>query len=288
MSRDTPSSNAGGGKAPSFREALKHRLRRLFPRRAVAILRLLKPGPLTYSRPCRSWEEALRKAGSYANPLLLEEEYKAARAVKEGRAAYALFGIPRTRLAFRWPLLASLMAVAGWRDAWLGRPLHILDFGGGLGLVYEQHRRFLDTLPKLLWSVVEQPHFVRCGNAEFATDRLRFFETIDEARSRGDFDAALFVSSLGYLENPHTLLEELLETGVPYLVLIAMQFTGNEEDFICVQHMRAPYVTADVPICFISRPKLLALLDKHGYEMFADLGTGYFFRKRSGMSAVTN
>src|SRR5438270_6156718 len=172
MVRVTSSSNDNGGKSPSLGEKLKHRLRRILPRRAIAILRLLKSDPLTYSRPFGSWEDASRKAGSYANPLLLEEEHNAARAVKEGRAAYALFGIPKTRPAFRWPLLASLMTIAGWRGAWSGQILHIVDFGGGLGLVYEQHRRFLETLPKLQWSVVEQPHFVRRGKAEFSDDRI--------------------------------------------------------------------------------------------------------------------
>jgi putative methyltransferase (TIGR04325 family) len=257
----------------------------VLPRRAIAMLRLLKPSPLRYSRPYRSWDEACRNAGNYTNPALLDEELNAARTVREGRAAYALFGVPQATLAFRWPLLASLVAIAGWRHAFSGRPLHILDFGGGLGSVYDQHRRFLDTIPELSWSVVEQPHFVRCGNSEFAGDRLRFFETVEEARARGDIDAALFVSSLGYLENPYEVLAALLKLDIPYLILVATQLTDAADDVIKVQHVRPPYVTADLPIRFLSRSKLLALLDSRGYEMFADLGMGYLFRRRSG-SAV--
>src|SRR5262249_51834403 len=153
----------------------KQLLQRVLPWRVVAMLRLLKPEPLRYSRPYRTWEEACRNAASYSDAVLLDEERNAARAVREGRAAYALFGVAQARLAFRWPILASLMAVAGWQGAFSGRPLHVLDFGGGLGSVYDQHRRFLDTIPALLWSVVEQPHFVRCGNSELAGDRLAFF-----------------------------------------------------------------------------------------------------------------
>ena len=44
---------------------------------------------------------------------------------------------------------------------------------------------FLDAIPNLLWSVVEQPHFVRCGRLEFETERLRFFESIADACQRG-------------------------------------------------------------------------------------------------------
>jgi putative methyltransferase (TIGR04325 family) len=261
-------------------------LRRMLPWRAVAMLRLLKPSPLRYSRPYRSWEEACRNAGSYADPILLEEERSAVRAVREGRAAYALFGLAQAKLAFRWPLLASLMSIAMWQRAYSGRRLHILDFGGGLGSVYDQHRRFLDTIPDLSWSVVEQPHFVHCGNSEFADDRLRFYETVEEARARGNIDAALFVASIGYLDNPYEVLVGLLKLDIPYLVLVATQLTEAADDVIRVQHIRPPYVTAELPIRFLSRPKLRAILDSRGYEMLADLGTGYLFRRRAEMSAV--
>src|SRR5262249_33079238 len=95
-----------------------------------AILRLFKPSPLRYSRPYPTWQAACQKAGNYRDPILFEEERNAARAVREGRAAFALFGVPQTRLALRWPLLATLMSIAGWRGAFSGRPLHILDYGG--------------------------------------------------------------------------------------------------------------------------------------------------------------
>ena len=208
------------------------------------MLRLLKPPPLTYSRAHRTWEDACRNAGSYADPSLFEEERNAVRAVRDGRAAYALFGVPQTRLAFRWPLLACLVSIAGWRRAFSGRPLHILDFGGGLGSVYDQHRRFLDTIPQLSWSVVDQPHFVRCGAAEFAGDRLAFFETVEAASARGEIDAAIFVGSLGYLEDPYAVLSAMISLDIPYLVLIASQLTNAPDDVIRVQRMGPPYVIA--------------------------------------------
>ena len=267
-------------------EAVGRLLHRMIPTRLRAMLRPLKPNPLRYSRAFPTWEAACRKAGSYADPILLEEELNAARAVREGRAAFALFGIPQTRLALRWPLLASLMSIAGWRGAFSGRPLHILDFGGGLGSVYDQHRRFLDTIPALLWSVVEQPHFVRCGNAEFADHRVCFFETIEDAGTRADIDAALFVSSIDYLENPYDILARLLALDIPYFLLVATHLTEEPDDVIRVQYVRPPYVVTDLPIRFLSRAKLLAFFEARGYQMIADLGSGYLFGRTMGNSAV--
>ncbi len=258
---------------------MKRVLRRIVPPRAIALLRRLKPASLSYSRPYDSWDEACRHAGSYADPVLLDEERNAARAVREGRAAYALFGLPQSRLAFRWPLIANLLAIAAWQGAFAGRPLHVLDYGGGLGSVYQQHRRYLDTIPALLWSVVEQPHFVRCGNSEFADDRLRFFQTARQAGARARIDAAIFVGSLEYLEDPYAVLQGLIDLDVPYLLLIATHWSDSADDVVRVQHIRPPYVTADVPIRFLSRAKLLALLGSRSYEMFAELRTGYLFRR---------
>jgi putative methyltransferase (TIGR04325 family) len=202
--------------------------------------------------------------------------------VREGRAAFALFGVTQARLALRWPLLASLMSIAGWCGAFSGRPLHILDYGEGLGAVYDQHRRFLDTIPALLWSVVEQPHFVRCGNGKFTDHRLCFFETIEQAHARAEIDAVLFVSSIEYLESPYDVLARLIDLDIPYFLLVATHLSDAGEDVIRVQYIRPPYVVTDLPIRFLSRTKLLALFDARGYRMLADLGSGYLFGKAMG------
>src|SRR5262249_26964956 len=138
----------------------------------------------------------------------------------------------------------------------------------------------------LLWSVVEQPHFVQCGNAEFADHRLCFFETIEEARTRADVDAALFVSSIDYLENPYDVLARLLDLDIPYFLLLASHLTDEPDDVIRVQYVRPPYVVIDLPIRFLSRAKLLALFDARGYRVLADLGSGYLFGRAMGKQVM--
>lgn len=62
-----------------------------------------------------------------------------------------------------WPLVAGLGAV--------------LDFGGGAGLHYKLARK---QSPNIRWAVVETPAMVQRAR-QLATDRLMFFEGIEEA-----------------------------------------------------------------------------------------------------------
>ena len=62
-----------------------------------------------------------------------------------------------------WPLVAGINTV--------------LDFGGGAGLHYKVARR---QCPDIRWAVVETPAMVRRAK-ELGTDRLMFFERIDQA-----------------------------------------------------------------------------------------------------------
>lgn len=62
-----------------------------------------------------------------------------------------------------WPLVEGLSAV--------------LDFGGGAGLHYKMAR---ETSPNIRWAVIETPAMVQRA-IELATDRLMFFERIEQA-----------------------------------------------------------------------------------------------------------
>ncbi|GMP11882.1 hypothetical protein TM239_63540 [Bradyrhizobium sp. TM239] len=62
-----------------------------------------------------------------------------------------------------WPLVEGLTAV--------------LDFGGGAGVHYKPANR---QSPDIRWAVVETPAMVRRAK-ELATDKLRFFDRIEEA-----------------------------------------------------------------------------------------------------------
>jgi putative methyltransferase (TIGR04325 family) len=235
--------------------------------------------PLTYSEPYPSWQEACRHAGSYADAALFEGEYRAARAVREGRAPCAVFSVPQTKPVYRFSVASSLLAIAGEKGGFAGQPVHVLDVGGGLGLVYDQHRLYLDALPRLQWSVVDQPHFVQCGRAEFAGDRLRFFDTIAEARAQSPVDVALMVSSLEYFERPYDALGEML--GIANIVFALLHTTQAPDDEFRVQTRHPPYVPSSMPLHFLSVTKLRGFLESHGYRcvVTAQSADFYWFRR---------
>jgi putative methyltransferase (TIGR04325 family) len=237
------------------------------------------PAALFYSDPLPTWQDACRRAGSYADAALFDGEYQAARAVRGGRAPCAIFSVVQTKPVYRWPVIASLLSIAGEKGGFDGRPVHVLDVGGGLGLVYDQHRLFLDALPRLQWSVVDQPHFVRCGRDEFANDRLRFFDTIADVRAQSPVDVALMVSSIEYFERPYEALREML--GIPNLIFAFLHTTDAPDDEIRVQTRHAPHVPSSMPLHFLSLAKLRGFLEGQGYRCAAVAQSSdfYWFRR---------
>jgi putative methyltransferase (TIGR04325 family) len=285
-----PQKTGGGGmtgkkaKAPrmrSFFRSLKALARRILPPRVVAALRiLLTRRPITYSDPYPSWAAAKRDAIGYDDPAILKKIKAAALTVKEGRAAFEEDSLAHTRPGFRWPLLACLLHAAPHGNTSRGRTFHVLDFGGSLGSVYFQHRVFFRTMPTLLWSVVEQPHFVGCGNAEFADERLNYFNTIEEAAARAPIDVALFSGSLGYLDAPYDVLTQIGALNCAYLILDRLQVSALSDDQFKVQRAVLPFYSARLAVRFFSPPKLLAHLSSIGYAPIAALPNGFFFERK--------
>jgi phage gpG-like protein len=92
---------------------------------------------------------------------------------------------------------------------WLGIPnvTTVLDFGGGCGIHYKRARSHAK------WAIVETPAMVeRAG--ELATERLRFFTEISEAKKwLGDIDLMHSDGALQYALDPERTMGELCHTG---------------------------------------------------------------------------
>ncbi|MFK4720839.1 putative methyltransferase (TIGR04325 family) [Bradyrhizobium niftali] len=91
-----------------------------------------------------------------------------------------------------WPLVEGLKTV--------------LDFGGGAGLHYKVARQ---QSSDIRWAVVETPAMVRRAK-ELATDRLMFFESIDEAADwLGSVALVHSNGAIQYVPNPFEIIEKL-------------------------------------------------------------------------------
>jgi putative methyltransferase (TIGR04325 family) len=260
---------------------LKSLARRILPERAVAVARvLLRRNPLSYRGGYRSFAAAKHDAVGYADPAIFEATRTAARAVRHGQAAFEHAGVAHFKPVYAWPTVACLQHAALRLQPTPQRPMHVIDFGGSLGAVYFRNRRFLDAIP-LLWSIVEQPHYVACGNGEFADERLRFFDTISEAATRAPADTILFSSSLEYLESPYDVLTEAAAFKPGYIIFAETHLAEREDDEFKVQRVKAPYHRAILPMRVFSKQKLVAHLDAAGFALEAAFLRGFLFRRKA-------
>ena len=231
-------------------EALKRHLRSWLPPRLLELCRQ-RSGRVVFTGNYSSWEAAAAAASSYDDAIILERVAAATREVVAGHAVFErdsrLFREPEPN----YPLIAAL-ALAGGGDG-----LRVLDFGGALGSVYFQNRSWLRELGALEWTVVEQPHFVACGQREFTTAELHFAFSIGEALTAGRPDAVLLSSVLQYLPEPWPVLKELAASGCRYLLIDRTPLRLREAgDRIAVQRIPAALYGGSYPVRFLGEAHL--------------------------------
>jgi len=217
-----------------------------------------------------SWAEASAAAGQgWATSDILEKVRAAGLKAERGEIAFERDSIAFRRREVRWPLLTCICVTALHSN--VGQ-FHLLDFGGSLGSTYFQHRPELSAIPGLQWSIVEQPHFVDCGQREFQDDVLQFFDTIGSAAQRAPADLVMFSGSLQYVADPYRVLENAIDTGAPYLLLDRLPITDSDRDLITIQHVVHPaFYRASYPHRAFSKRRLLETIAALKYRVLWDL-----------------
>lgn len=213
-----------------------------------------------------SWAAASAAATGYDAANILTQVTAAARAVRDGRAAFERDGVVFDRPDYRWPLLACLLREAV-RD---GGRLRVLDFGGSLGSAYFQHRALLRGMKELRWGVVEQPMFVEAGRQEFTTSELSFHADIDEAVNAIAPTVVLFSGVLAWIEQPHAILDRIVATKLPAIIVDRTPLTPLDRDVAKVQHVPASIYRASYPCWFLSRARFLVHFEEN-YRLEAEL-----------------
>lgn len=201
-----------------------------------------------------SWAVAARASTGYDAPNILAQVISSARSVREGRAAFERDGVAFEKPDYRWPLVACLLQEAVKQKG----SLRVLDFGGSLGSTYFQNRALLRGLKELRWGVVEQPAFVEAGRREFANDELSFHATIDEALKAVEPNVVLFSGVLGWIEDPHAILDRAVAAAVAAIVVDRTPLTPLDRDVAKIQHVPSTIYRASYPCWFLSRERFLA------------------------------
>lgn len=201
------------------------------------------------------WASAVAASSGYGVKTIFENVRHAAVKVRDGEVVWERDSTCFYYEEYNWQLLACLMSVA----ARSGGALHVLDFGGALGSTYMQHRKILDTLAEVSWSVVEQAHVVSCGKAEFTIGALDFFDDIDKCFSAHPVNAVLFSSVLQYLESPYDVLERISKLA-PTAIIIDRTPVAKIGEKITIQHVPKSIYSASYPCRFLDKKKLQEIL----------------------------
>ena len=230
------------------------------------LLRRLKHSRYGFTGDYPSWELAKQQCTGYDSGIILEKVKRGILKVKQGEIAFERDSVLLDRIEYSWPLLSALMWVAAMNKS----KLNVLDFGGSLGSSYFQNKYFLDTLEHVNWNILEQENFVQCGQENIQDKKLQFFHTADEAiRTNGLPDILLVACTLPYLKNPYQVLQELMKTGIPHLIVDNTFFNYEERDRICVQKVPPEIYEASYPCWFLNYNSIKQKISE-GYSIISE------------------
>jgi putative methyltransferase (TIGR04325 family) len=246
----------------AFKNALRNWLPPVFVR---WLIKLMNAGNRFYG-DYATWEEAEEKSSGYSAELILEKVLAAAIKVKNGDAVYERDSVIFNHIEYSWPVTAALMWAAARKD---GR-LNVLDFGGSLGSSYFQNRLFLQSLPQVNWSVVEQSHYVEAGQKHIQYENLKFYKTIDECTDKHQPNVILLSSVLQYLPDPIDIVTKLTATKATLLIIDRTPFSSLDVDKILIQKVPSSIYSASYPMRVFSREKFLEKV-KCDWELITEI-----------------
>lgn len=213
-----------------------------------------------------TWEDAASQCSGYAADVIFEKTKAAALAVKQGQALFERDSVLFHEEVYAWQMLACLNSVAASDQ---GR-LSVLDFGGSLGSSYFQHRKFLQMLPSLRWTVVEQPHYVDFGSKNLEDGFLKFLPTISATIEQAQPNVVLFGSVLSYLPKPFEVLQEVISSGIKTIVMDRTAFLEGNKDRLTVQKVSPHIYDASYPAWFFSLSEFKGFMSEVGFEFISE------------------
>jgi len=222
-----------------------------------ALLGMLPGKSVRWSGDYASWEEAKGKCTGYESEIILQKVRDSLLKVKKGQAPYERDSVLFDEIEYSWGLLAALMWVAAQSEG----ELNIIDFGGSLGSTYFQNRKFLASLSKVQWNIVEQKHFVDAGKESFESERIKFFYDVETAAKESSANAVLFSSVIQYLEEPFALLEKVKALAFEFILLDRTPFTLNGRDRLTIQKVASSIYPASFPCWFFDRKRFFSFFE---------------------------
>lgn len=211
-----------------------------------------------------SWTDARKLSSGYENGVILDKVKKASLKVKSGEAVFERDSVIFNEVQYSWPLLAGLM----WIAAQSKGELNVIDFGGALGSTYFQNGKFLRTLSRVRWNIIEQRHFVDAGKKYFADNELRFYYNIEDCLNKCSPNTIIFSSVIQYIERPYALLKKIKSIGFKFILFDRTSFVHERKDRLTVQVVSPEIYRSRYPCWFFNREKFFSFFNDE-YEMIA-------------------
>ncbi|MGE3613870.1 MAG: methyltransferase, TIGR04325 family, partial [Sulfurimonas sp.] len=202
-----------------------------------------------------SWDEAAKDAIGYDDKAILQKVRQSLLKVKNGEAVYERDSVLFDEIQYSWSLLAGLL----YASAISNGTLKVLDFGGSLGSTYFQNKKFLDGLPNVSWSIVEQKHFVDIGKADFEDDRLKFYYNLENCITNESPNILILSSVLQYIKNWQALMDSILSFTFDIIIVDLTPFSLQHKELITVQKVSPDIYNAAYPC---------RIFDEHNFTKF--------------------
>jgi putative methyltransferase (TIGR04325 family) len=203
-----------------------------------------------------NWEAAQAASVGYDSNLIIQKVLDSTLKVKNGEYPYERDSVLFDHIVYDWPLLAGLMWVAARNKG----ELNVLDYGGSLGSTYWQNRKFIQTLPRLTWNIIEQLQYVEMGRKHFQDDTLKFYNDLESCLQVTRPNLILISSVINYIKDPYSLLRLLCELKIPHMIIERIPFIERGTDRLTVQKVPPKIYTASYPAWFFDKTKFLSFI----------------------------
>lgn len=218
-----------------------------------------------------SWQEALEYCKKYNHGKgyeaanIINKVSHAIQEVRNGRAEFERDSYLFYEKEYNFPLLSALFLAFNGIDN--TRPIYVVDFGGSLGSTFFQNRSLFASMKKpVVWSVIEQKHFVDRGRIE--VPEVEFYYDIEEYKNNlggGFFDILLLSAVLDYIPYPE-VFAKILEYPWKYILIDRSFYHPEDKEVIGVQTVPPSIYDAQYPLWLRSESKQNNMMISKGFE----------------------
>jgi putative methyltransferase (TIGR04325 family) len=230
---------------------------RAWSRTGSLVARLIRYNSSMWSGSYPDWETAALSCRTTTLEGQLCAYERALTAVLDGQALFERDSLLQHRPVTCWPLMLALRDLQACGTF---RPI-VLDYGGGLGSVYFQHRAWWSASRPVTWNVVELPQVAAIGRRLVQDPQLNFFDSLEKAVQHQPPDLIVAAGILPMVARPEALLDTLASLGARWLYLDRIPVSHrNGKTLIARQVVPSNVYESESPFWFFDECKWLKQL----------------------------